>query len=178
MSKNVVEPERPQKAIRWLVACWISNATLEQAHAPAHAPTHTPTRARTHTHPHPRIRTQLKYADLLLLHDNNSFVNAPECYVIRALPFSLCTHFARSRSHGRLSTFKPLADVSIFCRVLVWTVASLRPTDDQTRPYNAWTAAGEAKYCTALPFSRWLSDRALQQTGITRIITSAEEYWL
>ena len=43
MSKNVVEPERPQVAIwRMRVECWISKATRAQVHASA--------RARTHTH--------------------------------------------------------------------------------------------------------------------------------
>ena len=41
MSKNVVEPERPQMTTRRRVACWISKATLEQAHARALASTHT-----------------------------------------------------------------------------------------------------------------------------------------
>jgi hypothetical protein len=38
MSKNMVEPERPQ--IIWRrVACWISKATRTQAHARAYSPT-------------------------------------------------------------------------------------------------------------------------------------------
>ena len=56
MSKNVVEPERPQMAIWRHVAWWISRATLAQAHARAPTITHalvhalTQARARTHTH--------------------------------------------------------------------------------------------------------------------------------
>jgi hypothetical protein len=46
--KNEVEPDRPQMAIWWRVACWISKATRAQAHQrPAPTPTHT--HARTHT---------------------------------------------------------------------------------------------------------------------------------
>ena len=43
MSKNVVEPERPQMAIQWRVACWISKTTRAQRHASARAPKHTHT---------------------------------------------------------------------------------------------------------------------------------------
>jgi hypothetical protein len=39
MSKNMVEPERPQMAIWWCVACWFNKATHAQAHARAYAPT-------------------------------------------------------------------------------------------------------------------------------------------
>ena len=39
MSKNVVEPERPQMTIWRHVACWISEAIRPQAHARAHTPT-------------------------------------------------------------------------------------------------------------------------------------------
>jgi hypothetical protein len=49
MSKNVVEPERPQKVILRRIACWISKATRVQAHASAIAPTSTHARTRTHT---------------------------------------------------------------------------------------------------------------------------------
>ena len=41
MSKNVLEPNRPQMAIWRRVACWINKATRAQAHASARAHTHT-----------------------------------------------------------------------------------------------------------------------------------------
>ena len=47
MSKNVMEPDKPQMVIWWRVSCWISKATRVQAHASSRAPTGT--RARTHT---------------------------------------------------------------------------------------------------------------------------------
>jgi hypothetical protein len=40
VSKNMVEPERPQLAIWRNVACWISKAMRAQAHARTFAPTH------------------------------------------------------------------------------------------------------------------------------------------
>jgi hypothetical protein len=55
--------------IRRRVACWIGKATCAQVHS----------RVRTNTHTH----THMRY--LLLFHGNNGFVNAPQCYVIRAL---------------------------------------------------------------------------------------------
>ena len=57
MSKNVVEPERPQMTIWRRVACWISKATRAQAQASACAPTPTRTHSRTrkHTHTHTQI---------------------------------------------------------------------------------------------------------------------------
>jgi hypothetical protein len=59
MSKNLVELERPQMTIWRRVACWISKATLTQAHASAHLPTSIPTLAGTHmqvpTHTHTEI---------------------------------------------------------------------------------------------------------------------------
>jgi hypothetical protein len=59
MSKNAVEPERPQAILWRRFACWISKATLAQAHTSALAPTPTHTkahaRALTHTHIHPRL---------------------------------------------------------------------------------------------------------------------------
>ena len=47
MSKNVVEPERPQMAMWRCVACWISKATRAQAHAIARAAFLTRARTRT-----------------------------------------------------------------------------------------------------------------------------------
>ena len=55
MSKNEVEPKRPQMAIRWRVACWISKATRAQAHAIARAPTFTYMRAHARTGLHTEI---------------------------------------------------------------------------------------------------------------------------
>jgi hypothetical protein len=48
MSKNVVEPERPQMKTWRHVACWIIKATRAEAHARTRATP--PPRARTHTH--------------------------------------------------------------------------------------------------------------------------------
>jgi hypothetical protein len=52
ISKNLVEPERPQMAIQQRVACWISKATRAQAHASARSSA----RAHTHTHTHTPTR--------------------------------------------------------------------------------------------------------------------------
>jgi hypothetical protein len=67
MSKNVVEPERPQMAIWRCVACWISKATHAQAHTNAccthtHKHTHTHTHTGTHTH---ALTRKHKYAILI-----------------------------------------------------------------------------------------------------------------
>jgi hypothetical protein len=75
ISKNMLEPERPQMAKWRRVLCWISKATRSQGHASVCAPT--PIYARTHTQ---------KYVILSLLHDNSGYVNAPQPYVIRILP--------------------------------------------------------------------------------------------
>ena len=56
MSKNVVEPEKPETIRRLRVACWINK------------PTHTNTRAQI-------------YVILIALHCNSRSVNAPQCYV-------------------------------------------------------------------------------------------------
>ena len=55
MSKNMVEPERPQMTIWRRVACWSSKATCGQIHARACVPTHTQTHA--HVLIHTRART-------------------------------------------------------------------------------------------------------------------------
>ena len=55
MSKNVVEPERPQiTMLNTRVLCWIRSATYLHAKAHAHAPGHPPaqTHARTHALTH------------------------------------------------------------------------------------------------------------------------------
>ena len=56
ISKNMVEPERPETIWRMRVACWINKATRAQAHTRTRAPTpthaHTYSRARAHTHTH------------------------------------------------------------------------------------------------------------------------------
>ena len=54
---------------------WVSKAAL--AHAHAYAPAHPHTRKLTHTYMHPRTHTEVCTC---------SFLNAPKCYVIRALP--------------------------------------------------------------------------------------------
>jgi hypothetical protein len=43
MSKNVVEPERPQMTVWRLVACWIMKATRTETHVRPLSPTHTHT---------------------------------------------------------------------------------------------------------------------------------------
>ena len=52
MWKNMVEPERPQIAIWWRVACWISKATRSKAHSRASPPTSTSTPAHAYSHAH------------------------------------------------------------------------------------------------------------------------------
>ena len=60
MWKNMVEPERPQvTTFRMRIACWIPKAT----------------------------NTHSEY--VILLHCNNGYTNAPQCYVIRTLPLLL-----------------------------------------------------------------------------------------
>jgi hypothetical protein len=65
MSKNVVEPERPQTIWRMRVACWISKATRAKVHACARVST----RMRAHTHTHTkqsfRERTSVLYLHCL-----------------------------------------------------------------------------------------------------------------
>ena len=41
MSKNMMEPDRPQLAIWWHIACWLNKTTCVQVHTCARAPTHT-----------------------------------------------------------------------------------------------------------------------------------------
>ena len=81
----MVEPERLQKAIWRRVACWISKATRAQAHTSAHVRSHTHKRARARA----LVDTHIHKQDLLLFHGNKSFVNLPQCYVTRTLPFLL-----------------------------------------------------------------------------------------
>ena len=61
----MVEPEGPQMAIWRPVECWVSKGTR--------------------THALANTNTQRNGQDLLLFHGYNSFVNAPQCYVIRTL---------------------------------------------------------------------------------------------
>jgi hypothetical protein len=55
MSKNMVEPERPEMTIWPCVTCWLNKATRAQAYPSARAPTN----PLTHTHTHQRacVRT-------------------------------------------------------------------------------------------------------------------------
>ena len=79
MSKNMVEPYRPQMTIWRCVACWIIKATRAQASA------RLPTHALTHTH----TQTHRNMQHFLLFQCNNGFLNAPQCYVLRTLPVFL-----------------------------------------------------------------------------------------
>jgi hypothetical protein len=76
MSKNMVEPERPQMTTWRRVACSISKATRARTHASVRAPT--PTYARTHARTH-------KYEILIVFPRQQWSVNAPQCYVVRPL---------------------------------------------------------------------------------------------
>jgi hypothetical protein len=62
MSKNTLQPEKPQTIWRMRVACWISEATRSQAHARA---LHSHPRTRTHRHVLNRARTHKKYVILI-----------------------------------------------------------------------------------------------------------------
>jgi hypothetical protein len=86
MSKNLVEPERPQMTIWRSVACWISKTTRASTRSRLCTPiTHPYTHAHAHTHERAHVHIQnMQY--LLLFHGNNRFVNTPRCYVIRTLP--------------------------------------------------------------------------------------------
>jgi hypothetical protein len=79
MSKNVVEPERPQITIWRCFACWISKAIHAQAHTLGLALTPTRTRAHSSTHTHSE-----KYI-ILLFHGNSSSANALRCHVMRTM---------------------------------------------------------------------------------------------
>jgi hypothetical protein len=57
MSKNMVEPERPQTIWRPRLEYWIIKATLAQAHARVCAPILT----RPHTHTHTHTHTNMDY---------------------------------------------------------------------------------------------------------------------
>jgi hypothetical protein len=71
MSKNLVQPEKPQATWCMRVACSISKATRAKAHARAHAPT--PTATHTHTH----SRTQ-KYVIYSFSMATRGFIKAPQ----------------------------------------------------------------------------------------------------
>ena len=86
MSKNVVEPERPQAIWRKRVTWWITKTTRAKAHVSAHAPTHKRTHPRASERTGARTRTRTVHNSYLLLIDGNSgFKNALQCYVIRTL---------------------------------------------------------------------------------------------
>ena len=78
MSKNVLEPGRPQIIWRGVI-CWVSKATRAQARARPSATTLIHTQACTYRNTY----------NLLFFHSNNGFVNAPQCYGIRTLPVLL-----------------------------------------------------------------------------------------
>jgi hypothetical protein len=75
MTKNMLEPERPQMSIWRLVACWISRTTRAQertrdrasipthtythAHALTHVSIHTHSLPRTHTRTHAHTHTDM-----------------------------------------------------------------------------------------------------------------------
>ena len=97
MSKNAVEPERPQMTIWRRVACRI--------YAQAHSSVRAPMRAHALTHACEHTNTQYS----LLLHDNIGFMNVPQCFVIRTLAvlllcFLKCTFIHAS---GKIAAFPP-----------------------------------------------------------------------
>ena len=58
MSKNVLEPERPQMIVWWCAACCISKATRVEAHTRAHTRVHHP-RERGSTRTHAQTHTEI-----------------------------------------------------------------------------------------------------------------------
>jgi hypothetical protein len=70
MSKNVVEPERPQMTICMPVTFWILKDTRAQSTAPVHP--------RLHARALPHAHTQ-KYVTLFDFQCNNGILNAPQC---------------------------------------------------------------------------------------------------
>ena len=50
---------------------------------------HTPTRSGTHIHSHTRKHARTGQYVILIFHNNNGLVNAPQCYVVRTLPVLL-----------------------------------------------------------------------------------------
>jgi hypothetical protein len=62
------------------VSCWIIEAICAYAHGHAYAPEYPHALARAIMH----TQTNMQY--LLLFHSNNSFANAPQCYVISTVP--------------------------------------------------------------------------------------------
>ena len=136
MLKNMVEPKRPLKTIRWRIACWISKTICAQAHVCAHAPT--PIQPSTHTHTNARAcvracmdaRTNMhalthvsahthKYVLLMAFHDNSGFVNAAQCYVTRTLP-------VLSVSEKSLEVWGSYADViAVIWAVMLYSVVEV-----------------------------------------------------
>ena len=88
MSKNTVEPERPQTIWR-RVAC-----ESIRPRPCGHPPTH------THTHTHTE-----NYVILIAFHGNKSFVNAPQCHVACTRPVVLA-----SRLWKKFRTKSPVSE--------------------------------------------------------------------
>ena len=76
ISKNMMEPERPQTIWSMRFAWWISKDTRAQAHVRSHAP--------THPHTHRPVCNNYCFSTTTMV-----LVNAPTCHVIRALPVVL-----------------------------------------------------------------------------------------
>ena len=86
MSKNVVETEGPQMTSQY--GAYALRAGLARLYARMRM--HMPTRPGTHMHAHTRKHTHTDQYVILLFNSNNGFVNAPKCYVIRALSVLFC----------------------------------------------------------------------------------------
>jgi hypothetical protein len=134
MSKNMVEPERPQTIWRIRVAC--PKATRAQARARSHTHTH------THTHTH-------KYVILIAFPLQQWFANAPQCYVLHTLPV-LFSDFPNSRPFSDRMFLR--GDVLSRKNVCCFTDISdfhARLSDAIALPFVAWSSS---KLCLIIQF--------------------------
>ena len=90
MSKNMMEPERPQTIWRLRVAHWIR--------LQARPCTHTHTDARTHAQ---------KYLVLIAFPQHQWFRNAPQCYMTRTLPVLQVNKVELGQDFFRVGKFSP-----------------------------------------------------------------------
>ena len=91
MSKNVVEPEETQMTSQY--GAYALRAGLKTLYARMRM--HTQTRPGKHMHAHTRKHAHTyQYVILIAFPQQQRFVNAPHCYVIRTFPVLFCFIFA------------------------------------------------------------------------------------
>jgi hypothetical protein len=94
MSKNTVETQGPQMTLQY--GAYALRAGFARVYARMR------THARTSMHTHANMRY------FLLLHSNNDFVNAPQCYVLHTLPVLL--NIMSWRYMGHLWPLRPVLE--------------------------------------------------------------------